>query len=46
MLYVAKHDDAVYVLHAFEKRTMKTRQVDIDLAKRRLAQVLQERKLR
>jgi len=46
VLYVAKHDEAVYVLHAFEKRTRQTRQADIDIAKRRLADVQRERKSR
>lgn len=33
--YVAKFGEAVYVLHAFEKRTRKTSQHDVALAKRR-----------
>ena len=40
VVYVAKFEEAVYVLHAFEKRTRKTRQADIDLARRRYADVL------
>lgn len=43
VLYIAKYDEAIYVLHAFEKRTQKTRQADIDLAKRRLAEVQRAR---
>jgi len=43
VFYVARHDDAVYVLHAFEKRTQQTRQADIDLAKRRLADIPRRR---
>ena len=39
VFYVAKYQDAVYVLHAFEKRTQKTRELDIQLAKKRLADV-------
>lgn len=35
VLYVAKRSDAVYVLHAFQKKTQKTSQADLDLAKRR-----------
>jgi phage-related protein len=35
VIYVAKFDDAVYVLHAFHKKTQKTRKEDIDLAARR-----------
>ena len=39
VLYVAKFEDAVYVLHAFQKKTQKTRQNDIDLARRRYKQL-------
>jgi len=35
VIYVAKFADAVYVLHAFEKKTQKTSQSDLELAKRR-----------
>jgi len=35
VLYVAKRGDAVYVLHAFQKKTQKTSQADLDLARRR-----------
>jgi phage-related protein len=34
-IYVAKFADAVYVLHAFQKKTRKTAQKDIALAARR-----------
>jgi phage-related protein len=37
VFYVAKFDDAVYVLHAFEKRTRATPQPAIDIAQKRLA---------
>lgn len=37
VFYVAKFDEGVYVLHAFEKRTRATRQADIELGRRRLA---------
>lgn len=36
IIYIAKLLDAVYVLHAFQKKTQKTRDVDLSLAKRRL----------
>ena len=39
VLYVAKLDDAVYVLHAFQKKTPKTRKEDIELAARRYRQI-------
>ncbi len=35
VIYVAKFANAVYVLHAFEKKTQKTSQSDLELAKRR-----------
>ncbi len=35
VIYVAKFVDAVYVLHAFRKKTQKTRKEDIELAARR-----------
>jgi phage-related protein len=33
VIYVAKFEEAVYVLHAFEKKTRKTSKADIDLAR-------------
>ena len=39
VLYLAKFGQAIYVLHAFEKRTRQTSQADIDLARRRLADI-------
>ena len=39
VFYVAKYEEAVYVLHAFEKRTRKTRHADITLARRRLREI-------
>lgn len=35
VIYVAKFEDAVYVLHAFQKKTQKTSPLDIELAARR-----------
>lgn len=35
VLYVARFADAVYVLHAFQKKVQKTRHEDIELARRR-----------
>ena len=39
VIYVAKLRDAVYVLHAFQKKTRKTSQRDIDLARQRCRQI-------
>jgi len=44
VLYVAKFAEAVYVLHAFSKKTQQTRQADIDAARRNLAEVLRHRR--
>ena len=39
VIYVAKLRDAVYVLHAFQKKTRKTSWRDIDLARQRYRQI-------
>ncbi|MEK6302638.1 MAG: type II toxin-antitoxin system RelE/ParE family toxin [Acidobacteriota bacterium] len=40
VFYVAKFAEAIYILHAFEKRTRRTRQqADIELAKKHLSEV-------
>ena len=39
IVYVAKFEKAIYVLHAFEKKTQRTRQSDIELAKARYKEV-------
>ena len=44
VLYVAKFEEAVYVLHAFEKRSQKTPKGEIQLAKGRYADLLKWRK--
>ena len=43
VFYVAKFDDAVYVLHAFEKRTRATPPNAIELARKRLVDLLHRR---
>ena len=39
VLYVAKFEEAIYVLHAFEKRSRHTRDADLTLTRERLKQV-------
>lgn len=39
VIYVAKRSDAVYVLHAFQKKSQKTSRRDIDLARIRYKQI-------
>ena len=43
VFYVAKFDEAVYVLHAFEKKTQATPRHDIDVGRARYAEMLRER---
>jgi phage-related protein len=42
VIYVAKFDDAVYVLHCFQKRTQKTSKADLNLAAQRYRDLLKE----
>jgi phage-related protein len=44
IMYVAKFAEAVYVLHAFEKKTQQTAKRDIDLAKSRFRALVAERR--
>jgi phage-related protein len=39
VIYVVRIRDAIYVLHAFQKKTQKTSQRDIDLARKRYKQI-------
>ncbi len=40
VIYTARLEDAVYVLHAFQKKTQTTTQRDIETAKRRFDQLM------
>ena len=44
VIYLAKLAESVYVLHAFEKKTRKTPQSAINLARRRLQLLLSHRR--
>ena len=44
VIYVAKFEEAVYVLHAFEKKTRRTSKADIALAGARYKALAEERK--
>ena len=46
VIYLAKFAEAVYVLHAFQKKARKTAKADIDLARRRFRALVEERKRR
>jgi phage-related protein len=43
VMYVAKFAEAIYVLHAFQKKTAETPKRDIDLARRRFNALAKER---
>lgn len=46
VLYVSKFAEAIYVLHAFEKKSQKTAQRDLVVAAERLGQLLRTREVR
>mgnify|MGYP002778554438 CR=1 FL=1 len=46
VLYVAKFAEAVYVLHAFEKKSQKTAARDLALAQQRLGELIRQRRAR
>ena len=43
VLYIAKFAEAIYVLHAFEKRTRRTAKDDVGLARQRLRLLINQR---
>jgi phage-related protein len=43
VVYIATFAEAVYVLHAFEKRSRKAPKLDVELARNRLRRLIQER---
>lgn len=46
VMYVAKFEEAVYVLHCFKKKTNKTSKKDKDMAERRYQEVLKHRRVK
>ena len=44
VLYVAKFERAIYVLHCFQKKTQKTGKTDLDLTRRRYRDLLKDLK--
>jgi len=46
ILYVAKFTEAVYVLHAFQKKGRKAPKQDVELARTRFRELIRERKYR
>lgn len=46
IFYVARFDEEIYVLHAFQKKTQKTAKQDIQIGQQRYQQMMKERKER
>jgi phage-related protein len=46
VLYIAKFDEALYVLHAFKKTSRRTPKLDIDLAESRYRALVNERRVK
>jgi phage-related protein len=43
VLYLARFEEAIYVLHAFEKRSRSTRHLDLEVGRKRLSDVIRSR---
>jgi len=43
VIYIARFEEAVFVLHAFQKKTQATAKRDIDLARERFDQLVRDR---
>ncbi|HQQ62500.1 MAG TPA: type II toxin-antitoxin system RelE/ParE family toxin [Pseudomonadales bacterium] len=41
-LYIAKLPEAIYVLHCFQKKSQKTPQTDLEIAKKRLQELMRK----
>ena len=46
LIYVAKFLEAIYVLHAFQKKSRKTARADIELARLRFRTLIRDRRQR
>jgi phage-related protein len=44
VIYTARRADAVFVLHAFQKKTQRTSQRDIAIAKTRFSEMMRDRR--
>ena len=44
VFYIAKFSDALYVLHAFEKKSRRTAALDIEIGMKRYKQLLSQRR--
>jgi len=46
VFYVAKFEEAIYVLHAFQKKTQKTAKIDLEIGRQRFRTAQQGRQAR
>jgi len=46
VIYVARFEEAVYVLHAFQKKSRRTPKSDVDLADARYRGLVNERRMK
>ena len=46
LIHLARFIEAVYVLHAFQKKSQKTSRVDLELARHRFRLLIQDRRQR
>ena len=46
VIYIAKFPEAVYVLHVFQKKARKTPKADVDVARKRFRDLVEERRRR
>ena len=44
VIYTARLEEAIYVIHAFQKKTQATRHADLELARDRFRQLIRERR--
>ena len=44
IIYIARFEEAIYTLHAFQKKTQKTNKSDIDVAKKAYKMIIEARK--
>ena len=44
VIYTARFADAVFVLHAFQKKTQRASQRDIEIAKARFSEIMRDRR--
>ena len=46
VLFIARFDEAIYVLHAFEKKSRRTPKADVDLADARYRALVSEKRMK